>query len=429
MKELIYEKIAAVENLKERALLKELMNGVFMALYEHNETMYNQLERRVFDEIPYEQQSYSLYTSLVSKEDYDPLHAFLHPMLPQDVLEESYDLQAILTNIKDGKKEKLFKIFLECEYLKFQGILNDNQLFQGVIKTDKRSYDAYFEVAANKDYWDEVEKLYTIFISNNIPWKTINVPYISRILDVCLIKIEEGIGDDENIQEIMVDFGQHSQFIRYNQVPLWNIKKIILDTIGFPMPCQDHIHYEHGITIREYGTEHGYLVQDVAQEIQYVRHQKENIVIVSSCEEAKKWPVYMVTRPKSTKIVSPTYPVISNAKKVSFIEKLQSTTATTIKTKAELMRMVEAFEVGQYIQLQDVEVMDNSFQEGTVVSETYSMNPFIEDEIRDQSPRKKLVLLFTTQHLNLFIIRDILSFLVSEIQLYYPEYYCEGRLG
>lgn len=290
MKELIYEKIAAVENLKERALLKELMNGVFMALYEHNETMYNQLERRVFDEIPYEQQSYSLYTSLVSKEDYDPLHAFLHPMLPQDVLEESYDLQAILTNIKDGKKEKLFKIFLECEYLKFQGILNDNQLFQGVIKTDKRSYDAYFEVAANKDYWDEVEKLYTIFISNNIPWKTINVPYISRILDVCLIKIEEGIGDDENIQEIMVDFGQHSQFIRYNQVPLWNIKKIILDTIGFPMPCQDHTHYEHGITIREYGTEHGYLVQDVAQEIQYVRHQKKILLLLVAARKQKNGP-------------------------------------------------------------------------------------------------------------------------------------------
>ena len=54
--------------------------------------------------------------------------------------------------------------------------------------------------------------------------------------------------------------------------------------------------------------------------------------------------------------------------------------------------------------------------------ETYSMNPFIEDEMRDYQAQKKLTLYFTPGPEETWLQRDVASFLVSEVQRLYPEY-------
>lgn len=56
------------------------------------------------------------------------------------------------------------------------------------------------------------------------------------------------------------------------------------------------------------------------------------------------------------------------------------------------------------------------------------MNGFILDEIRDRDYEKRLVLLFRKKSALSFLLRDIMSFLVSEVQLMYGEYRCEGQL-
>ena len=56
------------------------------------------------------------------------------------------------------------------------------------------------------------------------------------------------------------------------------------------------------------------------------------------------------------------------------------------------------------------------------------MNDFILDEIREDEYEKRLVLLFRKKSALTFLLRDIMSFLVSEVQLMYGEYRCEGRL-
>ena len=56
------------------------------------------------------------------------------------------------------------------------------------------------------------------------------------------------------------------------------------------------------------------------------------------------------------------------------------------------------------------------------------MNPFVEDEIRDTSAQKKLVLYFKPGAREAWLQRDAASFLVSEVQRLYPEYECGGKL-
>ena len=56
------------------------------------------------------------------------------------------------------------------------------------------------------------------------------------------------------------------------------------------------------------------------------------------------------------------------------------------------------------------------------------MNFFMKDEIRDQKGRKKLVLFFKAKEKETWLLRDLASFIVSEVQELYPEYQCEGRI-
>ena len=47
MKEIIQKEIQSIDSLKERVAFKELMEGVFLSLYETNLQMYEGLERRI----------------------------------------------------------------------------------------------------------------------------------------------------------------------------------------------------------------------------------------------------------------------------------------------------------------------------------------------------------------------------------------------
>ena len=60
--------------------------------------------------------------------------------------------------------------------------------------------------------------------------------------------------------------------------------------------------------------------------------------------------------------------------------------------------------------------------------ETYEVNDFIINEIREDNIKKLLILYFEPIDKENYLNKDILSFLTSEVQFIYPEYKCEGRL-
>lgn len=424
MKENIYSKISQIENLKDRALLKELLSEVFISLYDHSEGMYHSLEKRIFDEIEYTQQNYSIYTTIVKKQDYDPIHYFLHPMLEEDIKDQEYDLQYILNTMLEKTEVKMFKVFLNCDYLIYRDILKKNIKFKGKIKTKERTYDAYFVIKENKQYWDKIYRLYQMFIRNNIPWSTINAPYISRVADIFMVEYEEGITSKETIEEVHVDFGEYSKYVNYDIIPVWNIQKLNLESTGFPIPCEDKVSFQHQIALKGEGSEHGYLVEYENEEIRNVRCGRDTLFITTETSELQEWSILKVVRPKESKLQKYRYELVSNSKKISFIEKLSSKGGVNIKTKAELVRMINSYETSRYLEFKDLKIVD---QKENSKEETYSMNFFILDEIRDRDYGKKMILYFTPREDN-FIIRDILSFIVSEIQFFYPEYQCEGRL-
>ena len=54
MKEIIQKEIQSISSLEERVIFKNLMEGVFLSLYDTNREMYEGLERRIKEELDYD---------------------------------------------------------------------------------------------------------------------------------------------------------------------------------------------------------------------------------------------------------------------------------------------------------------------------------------------------------------------------------------
>lgn len=425
MRDEIYKKLNGIQDLNERMLLKKILGSVFTSLQDYSKERYDLLEERVFNELEYCEANYNLFCTIVNKEDIDPTNEFLYPMLQQDLEEKLYDANDMVTRINNKEEVKIFKVFLKCNYPTYKNIISQGMVFKGVIETDKRSYEGQFTLSQNKEYWDEVVNLYRGFIDNNIPWTTLNNPYISKIADVVLVGAEEGLTKEDTITKISVDFGEYSKYVNYNMIPLWNVRKLSFKTSGFPMPCEDSINYEHIIPLKKEEADHGYIVEYKNCKIHHVVRKKDSLIIASPTEEAQLWEMWkVIANPKST-IESYSNEITSNGRNSNFTDRFIIKKGMAIKTKGELIRIINSFQFSHLLEFQYV-TLEDKWTRGN--DESYDMNYFIIDEIREEDIKKALLLCFKPRDINSYLIYDILSFLVSEIQLHYPEYKCEGRL-
>ena len=90
-----------------------------------------------------------------------------------------------------------------------------------------------------------------------------------------------------------IQFGEYSKIIQKDVIPVWNIQKLALDSVGFPTPCEDHRNFEHNISLRQQGTEHAYLVEN-DRNIHSISQSGERLKIVCETGEAKKWSIYQI---------------------------------------------------------------------------------------------------------------------------------------
>ncbi|MBB6624518.1 normocyte-binding protein [Clostridium gasigenes] len=421
----IHEKLNEIKELGDRVLLKKIMNSVFSSLEEYSEDRFNQLEERVFNEVPYVKEKYNIYSTIIKRNKIDQTDDFLYPILLEDVEEKTYDTIKILKSIEEKKTSNMFKVFLKCDYLIFKEFISNNLNIKGVIETNKKVHEAYFKVVENKEYTDKVSRLYKSFINSNVTWTTVNNPYIHKIADVVLIGCKDKIENDESVIKIEVDFGEYNKYVEYDMVPLWNIKELKLKCNGFPMPCIDKINYEHNISIVKQGEKNGYLVDYENVDINYVTFTKESVIISSTTNETAFWNLWNIISGEENKTSKYEYELMTNKVNVNFSNKLAFQNPYTIKTKTELARVINSLKASKYLKFKDIKLEKNHLIK---IKETYDVNDFIIDEIRDENIKKALILYFEPIDKDNYLNKDILSFLVSEIQFLYPEYECEGRL-
>ena len=425
MKELIRREIQSISSLEERVAFKSLMEQVFLELYETNEQMYHGLEMRIQEELSYDVNRYQIKTGMIEKMFYDATHHQMCPMDMEDIEERSYTMKDIVETVKEGKEFSIMKVMLRGDYTRIRELWSHGAELKGVIETSRpeKTWNVQVTLRKNTNYLKQISHLYDLFIKNGIPWQTVNAPYLYKMADVVISDLPDGITGEEIIKKIEVDFEKYDPMVCHNLVPIWNVQKLVLDSVGFPVPCEDHKNYEHRISIHGYGNKHAYLADDDI-EIRSISQREDKLIVVSGTGEARKWGVYMIRNSEDSRIDQYTYPVMKNERTESFLERFHRRWNQTVRTRAELERFIKGFGLEQYVVYQGCEIRDQFGQE----KETYSMNSFIEDEIRDSRYQKKLLLYFKPGEKEIWLQRDVASFIVSEVQRMYPEYECGGKI-
>ena len=419
MEEVIKKRLSAIHSEEDRRYFQNLMIHVFSELEHQVKQDYQQLEKRVEDEIVMEQSSYAIRTAIIDKSAYDRKFFVMQPMLEEDLQE---DQQEDLRIVQTGEKKKLKRVFLKADSLQIESMKLSERKFQGEIYTNEGTYKATFFLEPAKEYEEEIEKLYQDFIQNGLEWNTVNAPYIKKMYHIVLLESEE-MKETEEIIDYKVAFMELESLIHYNMIPIWNVKKHQMQTVGFPSPCEDYVNFIHTISIKKYGTSDGYIVRDRDHVLSYVRRGKENLYLTGTVKEARKWLVYQICSKEEDIFHTLEYPIMENKIAKDFITKLAMKGNKTIHTKAELKRFVDSFGYQKQLIFSSVCIVSDGKE-----CETYSMNPFIQDEIRVPSANSYLLLTFQAMDRKSFLIRDILSFIISQVQIQYPEYQCIGRL-
>ncbi|MCE5285303.1 MAG: hypothetical protein LLG02_05605 [Pelosinus sp.] len=423
MKEEIAAKLSSINDLEDRQTLKKVLNEVFINLYEHSQAMYQKLEQRVFAEMAETSHIYDIYTTALSRQRLDPVHDFLRAMQKEDLTEKEYDMAGIAKAALSTKPYPLMKIFLNCDYRTLKQLVTKQQVFHGLIITNQGSINAAFTLRQDISYFAQVTKLYESFINNNIPWKTINNPYIFRFAEVLLQKCERLPEAEECIKEVQVDFGQYKQFVHYDIVPLWNVELLQLKGSGFPIPCQDKVNFEHTVDLTDTD---GYLAVFSNETIRYVRRTRQALSIIAPTEQKDDWDIIRIIDPASRNLENHEYPLVSNAKRQEFSDIMAQKGQRAIRTEAELRRLVASFIAAENLTLSHIEIAPRQDKQDD--SASYEMNFFMTDEVRRADYQNRLLLYFTARDMENFLICDQISFVVSEVQMHYPDYKCEGVL-
>ncbi|MFJ5566399.1 normocyte-binding protein [Lysinibacillus xylanilyticus] len=421
MKELMIERLRKIEDLEQRQLLKDIVSGVFVNLIDYQDEMNKKLEERIFNEIDDVENRFDIYVTLSSKEDVDPIHECLFPMRQADLESKSINFKKMLEAFKNNESVELFTLFLECDSIKIQQLLARQRLFNGKLVTTEGQVEIKVSLSQNTDYLQEINKLYPLFQVNGLPWKTINHPFVYKFFNVNLVNCPP-LEEDVEITEIIVDLEEYEQEKRLNMVPLWNIERHEVKNVGFPIPAIDKVNYEHVLSIRKIGNEHGYLVEADEDNVRYVKRSDNELTIVSPRDKSGVWQLIKIAKMEDEKIGKLYYELVSNRRIEHFIHKFANKYTANVKTKGEITRMINSFEAADSFELVDVEIVDS--YSGT--SFTHSANTFLTEMIGENNYKKTMLLKFKANEERNFIANDILSFLVSEVQRHFFEYECVG---
>ncbi|WP_019637155.1 hypothetical protein [Paenibacillus fonticola] len=426
MKDIVMDRLSKMEDLQQRGMLRNLMSGVFLGLVEYQEELNRQLEKRVFAEVGNQESKYDIYVAMCRREAWDPLHEYLFPMKAGDTEPRKIDLGEVAACLNEGKELPLFSLFLECSYPMIQNLLSSNRMFHGELITNQHRYAIQVKLERDVTYIREIEKLYHVFLNNGLPWKTINHPYAYKFVHAVLIGGEVQLSEEEEVQEITVDLEEYEACKRTEIVPLWNIQHLTLKTGGFPVPAADRVNFEHALPLRSSGLQHGYLVDINDDSIRYIKRSPEELTVVSTREKSDSWGVLKVVEPISSSMGKQSYAQMSNRQRDDFIANYGRSQGRVVRSKGEILRIIHSFAVSEWLELVDVEIRPPSAGKAL----TYELNRFITDEVRVDNGKWRMCLKFSYRESGReldYLAEDMMSFLVSEVQMSFPEYRCEGE--
>lgn len=396
-----------ITDLQIRKEAKELVEKVLQPFYQEMQAAYDGLESRMQLQVE-KNTGCEIVTSIKPRKEVDITDSSLQPMCMSDMQEKTVLLEHAWEQLHQQETYELFQIYVDAPYDIVAELLQVEQYFPVQIMTEYGQYTGKAKVEKSSIYQNMLLQLYEDFVANGIEWKTVNCPYIYRMLSVMLVQTD--CPQDEDVISIKVDFGRYEQYVCYDYVPLWNVNKMQVNTSTYPKKNQLGTYYEHIIQDNRIKNGNTYLIHN-ADAIYDIRVDKTTQELIVNCEERKPlewclWEIVACREPSGNTAIRRN----GNNKKPMHI-----------RTVAEAIRFANGMQGCEELEL--VEVTTQRPQNGKKVK-TYQMDAFIPEQIRKTNDAPKLYFLWILKQREDKWNQDYLSFMLSRFQLIYPEYQC-----
>lgn len=405
--EFIEKQLLEIEDLNVRREAKEIVTNILQPFYEEMQNAYQRLEERV-EEARMGAEAYEIVTAIKPRKEVDVTDYFMHPMRFEDMEERVILIEEVWEKLNQNEPYELYPVYVEDSYEKVYELLDTKLSFPVEITTEYGTYTGKAVLAEEKAYEEILLQLYEDFIENGIEWKTVNAPYLHKLLKVMLV--EASCPRDEEILNVKVDFGAYQDIFRCDYVPLWNLRMLHVSTSVYPKQSLNGVFYEHTIQDEKLRAGSSYLVHH-ADKIWSIRNDAKTLDLVICCKERKpaEWDLWEFSA------------VSSKEKQPDWMGNGNELKRPHIRTVAEAIRFAEGLSSRDYVSLLDVtaEAPENGKE-----IRTYQMDAFLPEEIRNQNAAPKLYFLCSLKQRENYLNQDMLSFLLSRFQLLYPEYQC-----
>lgn len=399
----IQKHLKDIDNLEERRFAKELLLENLGKIFQWTEDKYNALEQRIQNELDVPWKYFNIFMTIVDKKNYDPINSFWFPVWEED--------------IHNKVTQEYETIYLEADEKECQEFLEQKTL-AGINKETGQT--VCFRITQSSKYQKSMEKLYTLFTSNHVPWQTMHMGHVERFFD--LIPMEEA-PIDLNCE---YQYEKWNSYIKREKILLWNIQKTSIHAREYRIPCIDEVFYEHIFYLpEERAEEDGYLVE-TGEDILSIRYEKNKILLKTQKEALENAFVYRLHQKEPELSMGYLYPVLSNRKNDNLSARYLQQTGNFIQTPMELYRKIGEMSGEYSIEILGYEIV--SQVRGSLLSG--DMNGFTGVRLFSNDQRNILLLRIRKmeQYKDDYLYESQIRYILSQIQMEFLEYRCMGKL-
>ena len=403
----IRKRIKEIEESDEHDFSKTLLFESLYKMSEVFEDRFNELERKVYEELENPIEEYEIATAVIKKDDYEDYMGALLPICEKDLENESIEGRVNLIGTLYLKAaDKICKQF-EKDNLKVIYSLN------GALTS------GYISVKRVKRYREEVIKLHNAFSENAIEWNTVNTVLLDRFFELDFSSLPK------DAKDLDIDFKEYTNYLIKDLMPLWNIEKVTLKSREFITPSNDKVYYEHEIDIKK-EEESALMLICPESGIVGIRQEVGKVIVKTDEESYTDFLGYKINNiyyenEKGLK------DIISNKRKYGFLGRYANRSRVVLHTKAELYRKIRELEIEKYIEFIDCEAVgfiDTDDEESYIYAD---MNFFLGADLLPLDKRPVILMRFIRTS-NSSLCEAMVRYTLSQIQMDFDEYRCIGIL-
>ena len=413
IKKYVKDRLSEIKEEDEYVFAKSVLYDGLYRMSEVFEERYKSLYKKVYDELERKEESYEIAILLLSKNENTFLRMFF-PISDLDVIEDKE------ADIKEGcmeDKNSIKTVYLNAADSACKAFLQEN--IRVSFTNNKEKHTLLVQPKKALRYREEVGKLYETFSYNGIRWNTVNTAYLDRFFDIDLS------GLPQNARDVEVDYGKYADIIEEELYPVWNIEKNVFKSSTFLSPSKDGLYYEREM-IRQKDKEIILRLIQKTGGMVGIRQEEEKIIVKSYEESYSDLEGYNIFDIRYTKEELP-IGLISNKRKEGMIGRLLNKAREKIHTEAEIERIIEELDIGEYVSLKSCERLatNKAFLEEMKILP--DMNNFTNEnfQLTDESP--KLILRFL-RNSDSNLCEAMVRYAISQLQISFDEYICIGVL-